>query len=149
MDDEDLNPRIEDVVKKFERIQKMKVAVLNNKLNNRNDVQVLKKKIARLNQELIYSKQDMERAEEIFIQATAMYEQQQEQLKQYVGHLTIISTSHRENQEEQLQRLMDAMKMPLPPSTPPKRVEDSKHAPTGGRSGPRGAYTTGGGALRQ
>jgi predicted RNase H-like nuclease (RuvC/YqgF family) len=145
---DDFNPRIEDAMKTFERLQKMKADVVNNKLNNRNDVQVLKRKIARLNQELIYSKQDMERAEEIFNKTTKTYHKQKLEHGQYVAHLTIISKNHRQHQEEQLRKLMSAMKIPQPPPKPLESAVDSKLPPTVDHHCPQDECTTASDALQ-
>lgn len=108
----ELTKQMEFAMQQFNKLQKLKKEVENNKLDNRNDVQVLRKKIAQLNQELIYSKQDMEQTKNAYDEAKKLYDSQYAQHKQYVEHLTIISENHKKEQEKQLSKLMSAMKMP-------------------------------------
>lgn len=108
----ELTKQMEFAMHQFNKLQKLKKEVENNKLDNRNDVQVLRKKIAQLNQELIYSKQDMEQTKNAYDEAKKLYDTQNAQHKQYVEHLTIISENHKKEQEKQLSKLMSAMKMP-------------------------------------
>lgn len=108
----ELTKQMEFAMQQFNKLQKLKKEVENNKLDNRNDVQVLRKKIAQLNQELIYSKQDMEQTKNAYDEAKKLYDTQYAQHKQYVEHLTIISENHKKEQEKQLSKLMSAMKMP-------------------------------------
>lgn len=108
----ELTRQMEFAMRQFNKLQKLKKEVENNKLDNRNDVQVLRKKIASLNQELIYSKQEMEHTKNAYDEAKKLYDTQYAQHKQYVEHLTIISENHTKEQEKQLSQLMSAMKMP-------------------------------------
>jgi hypothetical protein len=94
---------------RFNQIARLKKNVEENKLCNRNDVQTLRKKIAILNQELIYSKQDMEQTKEAYQAAQTIHDKKTEQHKQFVEHLSIISKNHKETQEKQLKQLMAAM----------------------------------------
>ena len=97
---------------RFNRIEKAKKAIEENKLDNRPDVQTLRKKIPLLNQDLIYSKQDMENTKEAYDKAKAIFDKQTEQHKQFVAHLSIISKNHKEQQQKQLQQLLKMMKGP-------------------------------------
>ena len=97
---------------RFNRIEKAKKAIEENKLDNRPDVQTLRKKIALLNQDLIYSKQDMENTKEAYDKAKFIFDKQTEQHKQFVAHLSIISKNHKEQQQKQLQQLLKMMKGP-------------------------------------
>lgn len=94
---------------RFNQIARLKKDVEENKLCNRPDVQTLRKKIAILNQELIYSKQDMEQTKEAYQAAQTIHDKKTEQHKQFVEHLSIISKNHKETQEKQLKQLMAAM----------------------------------------
>jgi len=94
---------------RFNQIARLKKNIEENKLCNRNDVQTLRKKIAILNQELIYSKQEMEQTKEAYNLAQSIHDKKQLQHKQFVEHLSIISRNHKETQEKQLQQLMAAM----------------------------------------
>ena len=108
----ELTKQMEFAMQQFNKLQKLKKEVENNKLDNRNDVQVLRKKIASLNQELIYSKHDMEQTKQAYDTAKSLFDTQTSQKEQYVEHLTIISENHKKEQERQLSQLMSAMKMP-------------------------------------
>ena len=107
----ELTQQMEFAMRQFNKLQKLKKEVENNKLDNRNDVQVLRKKIASLNQELIYSKQEMEQTKQAYDTAKNLFDTQTSQKEQYVEHLTIISENHKKEQEKQLSQLMSAMKM--------------------------------------
>jgi len=94
---------------RFNQIARLKKNIEENKLCNRNDVQTLRKKIAILNQELIYSKQEMEQTKEAYHLAQSIHDKKQLQHKQFVEHLSIISRNHKETQQKQLKQLMAAM----------------------------------------
>jgi len=94
---------------RFNQIARLKKNIEENKLCNRNDVQTLRKKIAILNQELIYSKQEMEQTKEAYNLAQSIHDKKQLQYKQFVEHLSIISRNHKETQQKQLKQLMAAM----------------------------------------
>ena len=100
---------LEVAMARFNEIARLKKTIEENKLCNRNDVQTLRKKIAILNQELIYSKQEMEQTKEAYIQAQSIHDKKTKQHKQFVEHLSIISTNHKETQEKQLKQLMASM----------------------------------------
>ena len=95
---------------RFNRIANKKKAIEENKLDNRPDVQTLRRKIALLNQDLIYSKQDMENTKEAYDKAKGIFDKQTEQHKQFVAHLSIISSNHKEQQQKQLAQLLKMMK---------------------------------------
>ena len=97
---------------RFNRIARKKKEIEENKLDNRPDVQTLRRKIALLNQDLIYSKQDMENTKEAYVKAKDIYDKQTEQHKQFVAHLSIISSNHKEQQQQQLAQLLKMMKGP-------------------------------------
>ena len=94
---------------RFNQIARLKKNIEENKLCNRNDVQTLRKKIAILNQELIYSKQEMEQTKEAYNLAQSIHDKKVGQHKQFVEHLSIISRNHKETQQKQLKQLMAAM----------------------------------------
>ncbi len=100
---------LEVAMARFNEIARLKKNIEENKLCNRNDVQTLRKKIAILNQELIYSKQEMEQTKEAYHQAQAIHDKKQLQHKQFVEHLSIISKNHKETQQKQLKQLMASM----------------------------------------
>lgn len=129
---------------RFNRIAKKKKEIEENKLDNRPDVQTLRRKIALLNQDLIYSKQDMENTKEAYDKAKGIFDKQTEQHKQFVAHLSIISRNHKEQQQSHVAQLVNMMKGPdqhqqtLPvlgqdtPRVPAVELDDnlSPHNPT-------------------
>ena len=100
---------LEVAMARFNEIARLKKTIEENKLCNRNDVQTLRKKIAILNQELIYSKQEMEQTKEAYNTAQSIHDKKQLQHKQFVEHLSIISKNHKETQQQQLKQLMASM----------------------------------------
>lgn len=124
---DDINVQMANAMKQFKKLQSMKKEVENNKLCNRNDVQVLRKKIASLNQDLIYSKQDVDRTKKAYEDAEKIYTEQKNQHRQYVEHLTLISDSHKQEQHKKLEKLMSAMKMPQQHTTTLLSEQDKIH----------------------
>lgn len=108
--EDDMLIQMKAAYERFNRIAKKKKAIEENKLDNRPDVQTLRRKIALLNQDLIYSKQDMENTKEAYDKAKCIFDKQTEQHKQFVAHLSIISKNHKEQQQKQLDQLLKMMK---------------------------------------
>ena len=98
MEDEGINDALQEAMTRFKLIAKKKKEIEENKLCKRQDVQVLRKKIAILNQELIHSKRDMEQTKAAYEDALELFNNQTLQHKQLVEHLSIISTTHNERQ---------------------------------------------------
>lgn len=94
----------------FDKLANMKKSIENNKLNSRKDVQVLRKKIAILNQELIFLKRNMEQAKLAHEHATGVYKTKCEMHKQFLNHLTIISDKHNEQQKIKADKLIKLMR---------------------------------------
>jgi len=117
------NEQMKVAMKQFKRLQTLKKNLEDNKLSNRNDVQVLRKKINRLNQDLMFSKQDMEKAKNAYDEAKNIYDKKTEEHKQYVEHLTIITENHKKEQQVKLLKLLEAMKMPV---NMPQQQADNK-----------------------
>ena len=103
-----MNDHVQVALRKFHKLEKIKSDIENNKLDNRRDVQILRK-IAMLNQDLIWAKQTAENAKLAYDKANDTLIKLQNEHKQYVEHLNIISKSHVE-QNEQVQRLMKMMR---------------------------------------
>ena len=123
-----MNDHVQVALRKFHKLEKIKSDIENNKLDNRRDVQILRKKIAMLNQDLIWAKQAAENAKLAYDKANDTLIKLQNEHKQYVEHLNIISKSHSENQNEQVQRLMKMMKgdEPLEQHKTHESMEDDK-----------------------
>ena len=94
----------------FDKLANMKKSIENNKLSTRKDVQVLRRKIALLNQELIFLKRNMEQAKLAYENATNVYKTKCEMHKQFLNHLTIISDKHNEQQKIKVNKLMKLMR---------------------------------------
>ena len=94
----------------FDKLANMKKNIENNKLNSRKDVQVLRKKIAILNQELIFLKRNMEQAKLAHEHATGVYKTKCEMHKQFLNHLTIISDKH--NEQQKIKAQYEALQSP-------------------------------------
>ena len=122
-----MNDHVQVALRKFHKLEKIKSDIENNKLDNRRDVQILRK-IAMLNQDLIWAKQAAENAKLAYDKANDTLIKLQNEHKQYVEHLNIISKSHSENQNEQVQRLMKMMKgdEPLEQHRTHESLEDDK-----------------------
>lgn len=110
--EDDMLVQMKAAYERFNRIALKKKAIEENKLDNRQDVQTLRRKIALLNQDLIYSKQDMENTKAAYDKAKGIFDKQTEQHKQFVAHLSIISKNHKEEQQKQLEQLLKMMKGP-------------------------------------
>ena len=108
--EDDMHIQMKAAYERFNIIALKKKAIEENKLDNRPDVQTLRRKIALLNQDLIYSKQDMENTKEAYDKAKGIFDKQTEQHKQFVAHLSIISKNHKEQQQKQLEQLLKMMK---------------------------------------
>lgn len=93
----------------FDKLTKMKNNIEKNKLCNRKDVQMLRKKIAVLNQELIYSKQEMEQAKVAYENTLKIHTKKETQHKDLVEHLTIITEKHEKDQKEKIMNLIALM----------------------------------------
>lgn len=94
----------------FDKLANMKKSIENNKLSTRKDVQVLRRKIALLNQELIFLKRNMEQAKLAYEHATDVYKTKCKMHKQFLSHLTIISDKHNEQQKIKVDKLMKLMR---------------------------------------
>ena len=116
MESEEVNDALEQAMLRFKLIAKKKKEIEENKLCKRQDVQVLRKKIAILNQELIHSKRDMEQTKAAYEDALELFNTQTKQHKQLVEHLSIISTTHNERQQKQIQELSSMMKCQSQPA---------------------------------
>ena len=112
----------------FDKLTKMKDNIEKNKLCNRKDVQMLRKKIAVLNQELIYSKQEMEQAKNEYENTLKIHTKKEQQHKELVEHLTIISEQHEKDQKEKIMNLIALMQGGQSPEACKKleSVEDDK-----------------------
>jgi len=110
MEDEDVNDALQQAMMRFKLIAQKKKEIEENKLCRRQDVQVLRKKIAILNQELIHSKRDMEHTKAAYERALTLFDTQTKQHKQLVEHLSIISRTHNERQQTQIRELSSMMK---------------------------------------
>ena len=108
--DDEYNMALQNAMVRFKLIAKKKKEIEENKLCKRQDVQVLRKKIAILNQELIHSKQDMEQTKEAYDIASLTFNNQTLQHKQLVEHLSIISREHNQRQQKQIRELSSMMK---------------------------------------
>lgn len=109
-EEQGINDALQQAMLRFKLIANKKKEIEENKLCKRQDVQVLRKKIAILNQELIHSKRDMEQTKAAYEQALALFNTQTKQHKQLVEHLSIISKTHIERQQKQIQELSSMMK---------------------------------------
>ena len=116
MEDEGINDALQEAMTRFKLIAKKKKEIEENKLCKRQDVQVLRKKIAILNQELIHSKRDMEQTKAAYEDALELFNNQTLQHKQLVEHLSIISTTHNERQQAQIKELSSMMKCQAQPA---------------------------------
>lgn len=93
----------------FDKLTKMKNNIEKNKLCSRKDVQMLRKRIAVLNQELIYSKQEMEQAKVAYENTLKIHTKKEIQHKELVEHLTIITEKHEKDQKEKIMNLIALM----------------------------------------
>lgn len=116
MEDDDINDALQLAMLRFKLIAKKKKEIEENKLCKRQDVQVLRKKIAILNQELIHSKRDMEHTKAAYEAALELFNTQTKTHKQLVEHLSIISKTHNQRQQEQIQELSSMMKCQSQPA---------------------------------
>jgi len=116
MEDEQVNDALEQAMMRFKLIAKKKRDIEENKLCKRQDVQVLRKKIAILNQELIHSKREMEQTKAAYESALELFNNQTLQHKQLVEHLSIISKTHNERQQKQIRELSSMMKCQYQPA---------------------------------
>jgi len=116
MEDEGINDALQEAMSRFKLIAKKKKEIEENKLCKRQDVQVLRKKIAILNQELIHSKREMEQTKAAYEDALELFNTQTKQHKQLVEHLSIISQTHIERQQKQIQELSSMMKCQAQPA---------------------------------
>lgn len=107
-----MDSKIKYALKQFNKIQTLKSKVEKNKLCNRSDVQMLRKKISTLNQEILHAKQDTEQKKAAYDEAKKKLDRYTNEHTLYVEHLTIIIENHKKQQEKQLSELMKAMKMP-------------------------------------
>lgn len=114
-DDQGINDALQQAMLRFKLIANKKKEIEENKLCKRQDVQVLRKKIAILNQELIHSKRDMEQTKAAYESALTLFNTQTKQHKQLVEHLSIISQTHIERQQKQIQELSSMMKCQAQP----------------------------------
>lgn len=94
----------------FDKLANIKNNIEKNKLSNRKDVQLLRRKIAILNQELIFLKRNVEQAKIAYENATNVYKTKCEMHKQFLSHLTIISDKHNEEQQKKVDKLMKLMR---------------------------------------
>ncbi len=115
-EDQGINDALQQAMLRFKLIAKKKKDIEENKLCKRQDVQVLRKKIAILNQELIHSKREMEQTKAAYEQALTLFNNQTKQHKQLVEHLSIISQTHNERQQKQIQELSSMMKCQAQPA---------------------------------
>ena len=106
---------LEVAMARFNEIARLKKTIEENKLCNRNDVQTLRKKIAILNQELIHSKREMEQTKAAYESALELFNNQTKQHKQLVEHLSIISKTHNERQQQEIMLLSSMMKCQFQP----------------------------------
>ena len=116
MEDGGINDALQEAMSRFKLIAKKKKEIEENKLCKRQDVQVLRKKIAILNQELIHSKQEMEQTKAAYEDALELFNTQTKQHKQLVEHLSIISQTHIERQQKQIRELSSMMKCQAQPA---------------------------------
>ena len=116
MDDDEVNNALQEAMVRFKLIAQKKKEIEENKLCKRQDVQVLRKKIAILNQELIHSKREMEQTKAAYESALQLFNNQTLQHKQLVEHLSIISTTHNERQQKQILELSSMMKCQSQPA---------------------------------
>jgi len=116
MEDEGIDNALKEAMSRFKLIAKKKREIEENKLCKRQDVQVLRKKIAILNQELIHSKREMEQTKAAYEDALELFNTQTKQHKQLVEHLSIISQTHIERQQKQIQELSSMMKCQAQPA---------------------------------
>lgn len=116
MEADEVNNALEQAMVRFKLIAKKKRDIEENKLCKRQDVQVLRKKIAILNQELIHSKREMEQTKAAYESALELFNNQTLQHKQLVEHLSIISTTHNERQQKQILELSSMMKCQFQPA---------------------------------
>lgn len=112
----------------FDKLTTMKNNIEKNKLENRKDVQMLRKKIALLNQELIHSKKEMENAKYAYENILKMHSKKEAQHKDLVNYLTIITKKHEEDQNYKIMNLISLMQGGQSPDTCKKPVseEDDK-----------------------
>lgn len=110
MDDDEVNNALQEAMVRFKLIAQKKKEIEENKLCKRQDVQVLRKKIAILNQELIHSKREMEQTKAAYESALELFNTQTKQHKQLVEHLSIISKTHNARQQTQIRELSSMMK---------------------------------------
>jgi len=99
----------ESAMGRFKTLQQMKERVEGNKLRNRVDVQILEEKISVLYQELLFLKQEMETARELFQSCENLFTKQTEAHKKLVEHLTLICTEHNVRRAASVEQLMQAM----------------------------------------
>ena len=116
MEDDEVNNALEQAMMRFKLISKKKRDIEENKLCKRQDVQVLRKKIAILNQELIHSKREMEQTKAAYEDALELFNTQTKQHKQLVEHLSIISKTHNERQQREIRELSSMMKCQSQPA---------------------------------
>ena len=116
MDDDEVNNALQEAMVRFKLIAQKKKEIEENKLCKRQDVQVLRKKIAILNQELIHSKREMEQTKAAYESALELFNTQTKQHKQLVEHLSIISKTHNARQQTQIRELSSMMKCQSQPA---------------------------------
>lgn len=101
----------------LENLSKQKREIENNKLDNRKDVQILRKKIAILNNELIWAKKKTKEAKAVYQDLSKHEEDLSKQHKRLCEHLTLISNEHntaRTKKIKNLIRMMQVVKYPAP-----------------------------------
>ena len=105
------DPNILVAFDQIDKLQSLKKKILNNTLNDRKDVQIIKRDMALLEQELSFSEKEVEEASKRFVDARNRHEKHTLQMKLYGEHLKLISKNHRAEQKVHLAVLMEAMKM--------------------------------------